>query len=632
MAWVGSWFRSPSKDGKGASPKPARHKVHLGEKESKFFFDEKLKRWRVEGEEDEGAEGDAIASPPRMAASAGLAQTQGQHGFQPDVTTTSNNNISAVPAPSASAYSDGVFGAVPPGAQAAEVSSHLEGEGFFEPAAMASSGSAKPPMPMGRPPNPSRRNLHSRYVDAFQKDTQKQKADNTPSSTTASGNPILPSFYGAAPQMAAPMHAQSGGGGSLNFMTSSRQSGSAAVSCFVPEQATETEDAAIVAKAPSGSVDVPSSVNSYSGWSEDNSSSAEANGNSNTANGVLERDALSGKTDSKDEAKQEQQQEGSQLGHQEPTWLGAPHDNSAVQSAHAGPALDDFNPNGCCDNGGYINEATSVPQFHFPLPDQKPVEAGQEQTLEDRASSLHPPRELDFGGEFQTEEESVKVTHNGYHEDDPYHRQQEEESALVAEVPVQDQPGMIDHPVGTPPHMHLPPLHSSQSPQITPPLGHVSGMFDSTHAAHVGLGASPSGTCDVVGDAEEDSVLRSPLVKGILRALVCENEVLRERQTPTKDSKNDSSGGDQNKDGSKAEEAEANASLMKRITELECEVSEMRVSESKRDEEFSSLRSDMNDLLICLGHETLKVNRMAEELRQRGANVEEIITEVEENI
>ena len=62
------WFRSPSKDGKKPE-EGKRHKVHLGESKNKFYFDEKLKRWRVEGEEVEEEEA-SPPSPPKMSAAA----------------------------------------------------------------------------------------------------------------------------------------------------------------------------------------------------------------------------------------------------------------------------------------------------------------------------------------------------------------------------------------------------------------------------------------------------------------------------------------------------------------------------------------------------------------------------------
>ena len=61
------WFRaSPKqKDGKGEEGK--RHKAHLGEAKNKFYYDEKLKRWRVEGEEEGGdGEEDGLSSPPKL--------------------------------------------------------------------------------------------------------------------------------------------------------------------------------------------------------------------------------------------------------------------------------------------------------------------------------------------------------------------------------------------------------------------------------------------------------------------------------------------------------------------------------------------------------------------------------------
>ena len=64
-----NWFRG-SPNGKSPDGGGKKHKAHLGEAQSKFYFDEKLKRWRVEGEEDEAEADGGLNSPPKAAAGA----------------------------------------------------------------------------------------------------------------------------------------------------------------------------------------------------------------------------------------------------------------------------------------------------------------------------------------------------------------------------------------------------------------------------------------------------------------------------------------------------------------------------------------------------------------------------------
>ena len=120
------WFRSPQKDGGGQDTEGRPTKAHLGEAQNKFYFDEKTKRWRVEGEEDGEREDEGPPSPPRMAAAAMAA--------------------------SSSSVGSAALGA--PGG----------------PLGFSTSGSeAAPPQPL-KPPTRARaraRGIRSRYVDAF---------------------------------------------------------------------------------------------------------------------------------------------------------------------------------------------------------------------------------------------------------------------------------------------------------------------------------------------------------------------------------------------------------------------------------------------------------------------------------
>merc|ERR1719375_2655172 len=94
------WFgRSPGKAAttEGASPSDKkRHKVHLGEKENKFYFCEKTKRWRVEGEEDEDEDDGVLNSPPRMGlgTSSAMASTHHHHEHQQNPSWNEGSNAS----------------------------------------------------------------------------------------------------------------------------------------------------------------------------------------------------------------------------------------------------------------------------------------------------------------------------------------------------------------------------------------------------------------------------------------------------------------------------------------------------------------------------------------------------------
>lgn len=69
FSWLSPKQKGASASGSGAGPtegsKPKRQ-AFLGEKENKFYYDEQLKRWRVEGEEEDGQEEAALNSPPRI--------------------------------------------------------------------------------------------------------------------------------------------------------------------------------------------------------------------------------------------------------------------------------------------------------------------------------------------------------------------------------------------------------------------------------------------------------------------------------------------------------------------------------------------------------------------------------------
>ena len=195
------WFRSPKKkdgdDGAGGmqqTKKPSstgkRHKVHLGEKENKFYYNEKLKRWCVEGEEGLDGENDgALSSPPK--------QVTSTSGFQSET------------------YAGGeIYG---------QQQQH-DGGNFLP---FGGATSEHPPQGFrGRRGKTS--SIQSRYVDAF--GTETNAADNQ---AKAKGNASL-----FAPPTASLMSSSNS-----NAMMTGSSGGAGGVSMFVPGQAAGESDA-----------------------------------------------------------------------------------------------------------------------------------------------------------------------------------------------------------------------------------------------------------------------------------------------------------------------------------------------------------------------------------------------------
>ena len=529
------WFRSPQKDGGGGQDKEGRPtKAHLGEAQNKFYFDEKTKRWRVEGEEDGEREDEGPPSPPRMAA--------------------------AAMASSSSSVGSAALGA--PGG----------------PLGFSTSGSeAAPPQPLKPPTRARARGIRSRYVDAFG-GAQAPSGSATSIGTAGSGGSasIFPP--------AAPLGASLGSRGGPSI--------------FVPGQGAAPEEESEVASP--GAVEVPlqESVRSAPSLPEEGVdpqgefATQEPGPHYHMAHGVAVPDTAAWRSESEWE-----EDGGGRNPPAGPAEGVPPSFGEDTQTGWEDPPIP-MVPAGeevFGRDGGESETAAATAM------------AAEEELVAPEAPSqqngLEPPcwhSEGDASYDFPSSEAKDEIV-------PPLPCQQQQQQHRRETMSEKDEVGPEEGDA-TPGAMQASQNSSDLLPR-QPSLdiflgGSPAKAVDPVQARH-SLSPTPEvSSADMTagsartGDPQLSLLVQdSRLLKGVLRGLVCENDVLRDRVR-----------------GLEAAEAEA------KDREVEMKL------------RIRDLESDMNDLLVCLGQHDAKVTRLVEELSAVGCDGSAILSRVETEV
>lgn len=517
------WFRaSPKqKDGKGEEGK--RHKVHLGEAKNKFYYDEKLKRWRVEGEEEGGdGEEDGLSSPPKLgdAGSAALGSLN---------------------------YSD------------------TGGNGFH---AGGDPGAPKAfPETRGPPPrsqnNPQRRGIRSRYVDAFQSSaTSSAQTDAAAKTSTSSIFPVIPGRDAGAPSVFVPGRTE-------------------AASFELPgaDAAPSGEYATYQFTDPWAPPPAPEAAENDAFLSEsigENHQTAAAEPVQNPQPGEFYdyNQGVSGGS------------LGSHYGDHGAHGYQQEEVSSPVAEPPAPERLDDLPPEPQPD--APTNQFAEA-MAGFASPKQETVPVWGQETEEDLTSAPVIPTTTTI----MVAEERAEVVK----EENGIARQPSLDIFLTAAPqPRSVSPESVtDKAEGAPPPLPPPP-----PPQSREGEGEGEQRADAHHStmAAADLLVETAAVTAVAPGADLGALAQDPaIVKGVMKALVFENEVLRD----------------------KMQRAEAeDAKLREEAVELKLEL--------------HSTQSDLNDLLVCLGQETSKIEYLVQAIDRLGGDGAETLSLAEADV
>ncbi|UPR02338.1 hypothetical protein HOP50_09g56640 [Chloropicon primus] len=565
------WFRSPSKDGKKPE-EGKRHKVHLGESKNKFYFDEKLKRWRVEGEEEGEEEEAGPPSPPKMSAAAVAFGAPGG-GF-------SHGN----------------------GAQSEGISS--EGGGL-------NWSAANPNQDLSRSMTSNdtqrssanvRRNIRSRYVDAF----GNQSVDSAVAgAATTKKAPLLP--FAPVPST----------GGGLNGSHAT-----ASVSMFVPSQVGD-EDAQQAGGYASFQPSDPWTETKAAVQQPQQEGEQEAESSPPDPPGVAQQAPLEGVGDplTLHESVQSApyyQDQGFDFGPRgdvapESEWEPQYDMSHGVavpqQTAHHN---DWHEEGGHGDRCGNSEEATL--EGGYEVVDGETRAQGEQ---DDFAHLMQQTKAEEFEGpltpgDYESSEGSREAAgrHNGDDVGLPVAEQHVVPPGRTDVDHSADCSGELPRQPSLDVYLHSPssgvqeasPLQQQRPEEDWPPSEKSpdtasAGTRGSQHApGSSDRGHTPPEKTTLNGDPA--AIARDPyIVEGVIRSLVCENQVFRDK-----------------------------------VKSLEEEASAQKAEQVELKLQLHCLESDMNDLLVCLGQESSKVSKLVGALNELGVDGGEMLREAEEAI